>query len=70
MATGRTVGCVSGTDVVLSDGPNTDAQNHGRSHGSISEDLRRSSFYYSRSSDHLSHCSSVTAAVRTLSAKL
>lgn len=70
MATSGTVDHLSGIDAIFSDGPNTNTQNYGKSHGNIPEDLHLLSLYCSRSSDHLSDCSPVITALRILPAKL
>lgn len=70
MATSGIINHLSSIDAILSDGPDTDTRNYGRSYGNIPEDLHLLSLYCSHSSDHLSHCSLVFTSLWILSTKL
>lgn len=69
METSRFIDHLSRTDAMFSDGPDSDAQNHDRSYGSIPENLHLSSLYCSHSSDHLPYRSFITTSVRPFSAR-
>jgi len=70
METGGFVEHLSGTDAVFSDGSDTDAPNHDRSHRCIPENLHLPSLHRSYSPDHISRRSPIAIALRSLSAKL
>jgi len=70
MATSGFIDRLLGIDALFSDGANTNAQNHDRPHGNISENLHLPSLSCSHSSDHLSHCSFVATPLWILSTKL